>query len=182
MAIHEISREGKVIVKPDPRLLETQMKDTLPKLWSTSKPFPLDEFKALFLKWVICDNITLRQSVSHNPRDSFTLLDSSALKVFPTSHNTTRQWITSSFIQEKKTICALIDSSRSRVSINFDVWSSDTELSPLGVVEHSLMEELLELKTLLLGLPVMSNHSAAEQASVLLILLKDYGIDHDKLG
>ncbi len=45
-----------------------------------------------------------------------------------------------------------------------------------------MTEELLELKTLLLGLPVISNHSGDEQARVFLILLKDYGIDHDKLG
>ena len=76
MAIHGISREGEVTVKPEPGLLETQIKGTLTKLWSTSKPFPVDEFKALFLKWVICDNIILRQSVSHNLRDMFALLDS----------------------------------------------------------------------------------------------------------
>ena len=109
-------------------------------------------------------------------------VDSSALKVLPTSHNTIRQWITSSFIQEKKTIRALIDNSGSRISISFDAWSSDTGLSLLGVVAHFLTEELLELKTLLLGLPVISNHSGTEQARVLLILLKDYRIDHDKLG
>ncbi len=91
MAIHGISREGEVIVKHEPGFLETQMKSTLTKLWRISKPFPMDEFNSLFLKWVIYDNITLRQSVSHNLRDVFALLHSSALKVLPTSHNTTRQ-------------------------------------------------------------------------------------------
>lgn len=134
MAIHGISREGEAVVKPEPGILEKQMKGTLTKLWSTRKPFPVDEFKALFLKWVICDNTTLRQSVSQIRREMFALLDSSALKVLPTSHKTTRQWITSSFFQEKKTICALIENPGSRVSISFDAWSSDTGLSLLGVV------------------------------------------------
>ena len=49
MAIHGISQEGEIIEKPEPRLLEKQMKGTLTKLWSTSKPFPVDEFEALFL-------------------------------------------------------------------------------------------------------------------------------------
>ncbi len=131
---------------------------------------------------MIYDNIILQQSVSHNLKDKFALLDSSALKVFPTSHNTTRQWINSSFTEKKKIIRALIDNSWSCVSISFDAWSSDTGLSLLGVVAHFLTEELLELKTLLLGLLVISNHSGAEQTRVLLILSKDYGIDHDKLG
>ena len=182
MAIHGISREGETIEKPEPGLLEKQMKGTLTKLWSTSKPFPVDEFRALFLKWVICDNITLRQSVSQNLREMFTLLNSLALKVLPTSHNTTRQWITSSFIQEKKTIRALIEKSGSRVSISFDAWSLETGPSLLGVVAHLLTVEVFELKILLLGLPVISNHSGVEQATVLLVLLKDYGIDQEKLG
>ncbi len=182
IAIHGISREGEVIVKPEPGLLETQIKDSLTKLWSNSKPFLMGKFKALLFKWVICNNITLRQSVSHNPRYMFSLLYSSALKVLPSSHNTTRQWITSSFIQEKKTIHALIDSSGSRLSISFDAWSSDTGLSLLGVVAYILTEEPLELKILLLGLPVFSNHLGVEQTRVLLLLLKDYRIDHDKLG
>ena len=154
MAIHGISREGEAIVKAEPGLLEKQMKGTLTKVWSTSKPFPVDEFKALFLKWVICDNITLPQGVSQNLREMFALLDISALKILPTSHNTTRQWITSSFIQEKKTIRALIENSGSRVRISFDAWSSDIGFSLLGVVAHFLTEEVYELKTLLLGLPV----------------------------
>ncbi len=45
-----------------------------------------------------------------------------------------------------------------------------------------MTKELLKLKTLLFGLPVISNHSTVEQARAFLILLKDYGIDHDKLG
>ena len=91
MAMNSLSREGEIIVKPEPGLRETQMKGTLTKLWSISKSFPIDEFRALFFKWVICDNIILRQSVSHNLRDMFAVLDSSALKVLPILHNTTRQ-------------------------------------------------------------------------------------------
>lgn len=62
------------------------------------------------------------------------------------------------------------------------MWSSDTELYLLEVVAHFLMEELLQLKILPLGLPVIWNHLGIEQVSVLLILLKDYGIDHDKFS
>lgn len=126
MAIYGISREGEAIIKPEPGSSEKQMKTALTKLWSTSKPFPVEEFKAQFLKWVmvkwvICDNITLRQSVSQNLREKFALLDSSTLKVLPTSNIKIRQWITSEFIREKKTIYLLIKNSESRISISFDV-------------------------------------------------------------
>lgn len=76
----------------------------------------------------------------------------------------------------------LIDNSKSCVSISFDACSSDTGFSLLGVVAYFLIEELLELKTLLFGVLIILNHSNTEQAGVLLILLKDYKIDHDKFG
>ncbi len=84
MAINGISREGEVIVKSKPGLLETHINAILTKLLSTNKPFSVDKFKALFFKWVICDNITLQQRVSQNLRDMFVLLDNSALKVLRT--------------------------------------------------------------------------------------------------
>ena len=37
----------------------------------------MEESKALFPNWVVCDNITLRQSVNQNLREMFALLDSS---------------------------------------------------------------------------------------------------------
>ena len=94
MAIQGIFYKGKVIIKPELGLLETQIKGTFTKLWSNSKPFLIDKLNAIFLKWVLCNNITLQKGVSNNLRNMFALLDSLALKVFPILHNTIRQYIT----------------------------------------------------------------------------------------
>lgn len=50
------------------------------------------------------------------------------------------------------------------------------------MVAHFLTGDTHELKTLLLALPEIRNHSGEEQASVLTGVLNDYGIDADKLG
>ena len=112
----------------------------------------------------------------------FAFLDTLVLKVLLTLYNTIKQWIILSFIQKTKTIYTLINNSGSCVSIDFNMWSSDTGLSLLRVVIHFLMKKLLELKTLLLRLLIISNHSGIEQDRLLLLFLKDYRIDHDKLG
>lgn len=126
--------------------------------WSIAKPFPLDEFKRLFLEWIICENIVLRQSVSPRLRMIFALLNNIAEQVIPTSHNTTRSWMTTAFSQEKITIQNLIANAGSRINISFDAWSSDNGLSLLGVVAHFLDGQNHQLKTILLGLPQLKSH------------------------
>ncbi len=63
MAKHRISREGETIVKSE-QPVSTEYKATLSKFWNIGKSFPIDTFKVAFMTWVICDNITLRQSAS----------------------------------------------------------------------------------------------------------------------
>lgn len=60
--------------------------------------------------------------------------------------------------------------------------TSNSDLSLLGVVAHFLTGDTHELKTLLLALPEIKNHSGEEQAHVLAWVLSDYGINTDKLG
>ncbi len=107
IAKHGISREGEIIVKSE-QPVSTEYKATLSKFWSKGKPFPIDTFKAVFMTWVICDNIILRQSASKHLRYMFSIIDISAPKVLPSSHNITRCWILSTFAKEKNTIRELI--------------------------------------------------------------------------
>ncbi len=72
---------------------------------------------------------------------------------------------------------SIIDQSGSRISIRFDEWTSNSDLSLLGVVAHFLTGNTHELKTLLLALQEIKNHSGEEKALVLAEVLNNYGID-----
>ena len=63
---HGLTRTGETFMKPEPLdMLELQKKGAFSAThWSIASPFPIDEFKRLYLEFVICDNLTLRQSVS----------------------------------------------------------------------------------------------------------------------
>ncbi len=50
------------------------------------------------------------------------------------------------------------------------------------MVAHFPTGDTHELKTLLLALPEIKNHSGEDQARVLAEVLNDYGIDAEKLG
>lgn len=112
----------------------------------------------------------------------FALLNNIAKQVIPTSHNTTRSWMTTAFFQEKITIQNLIANAGSWINFSFDAWSSDNGLSLLGVVAYFLDGQNHQLKPIFLGLPQLNSHHESEQARVLVGVLQDYAIDTDKLG
>ena len=65
--------------------------------------------------------------------------------------------------KEKNTIQTMIGQSGSRISISFGAWISNSDLFLLGLVAHFHTGDIHELKTLLLALPEIKNHSEGEQ-------------------
>lgn len=84
--------------------------------------------------------------------------------------------------KKKIIIWSLIGQSGSWISISFDVWTTNSDLFLLGVVLYFFTGGTHELKTLLLPLPEIKNHSEEEQARVLAEALDNYGIEADRLG
>ena len=59
MQQHGYTRPGEKPVKVEGPLIQN-FKGLRSSHWSIAKPFPLDEFKRLFLEWIIRNNIILR--------------------------------------------------------------------------------------------------------------------------
>lgn len=178
---HNVTRKGEKVNQPIVTLFKQEQKPTLQNQWTLPTAFPVDEFEAAFLEYVIGDNLTLRQSVSSRLRRMCNILHHSSGNILPSSHNTSRSWILKAFDKEKTTIRAVILSAQSKISISFDAWQSDHDLLFLGVVGHFL-DKQLRLQMLLLGLPELQSHTGAEQSRVLLQVLNDYGIHEGNLG
>lgn len=87
MQQHGYTRTGEKLVKVEGPFVQ-HFKGLGSSHQSIAKPFPYDEFKRLFLEWIICDNITLHQSASPPLKMIFTLLNNVAGHVIPISHNT----------------------------------------------------------------------------------------------
>lgn len=83
MQQHGYTRTGEKAVKVEGPLVQ-HFKRLGSSHWSIAKPFPHDEFKRLFFEWIICDNITLCQSVSPRLKKIFTLLNNVAENIIST--------------------------------------------------------------------------------------------------
>lgn len=86
ISTHGIGQDGSKIIKSKVKT-KTELNfsgvQTLTGLWNLQKIFPIEEFKAAFMEWVICDNITLRQSMSQWLQKMFALVDKITEMVLP---------------------------------------------------------------------------------------------------
>ena len=77
MTEHGFTRNGQPVLKKENYLFQPKhISNATPTHWSVARPFPVHEFKTLYLQYVICDNLSLRQSVSPRLRKIFTFLNS----------------------------------------------------------------------------------------------------------
>jgi hypothetical protein len=144
--------------------------------------FPAADFKAAFVEWVVCDNISLRQSVSKRFHQLITLCNIEAAKVLRSSPGTSRDWIIAAFNKEQQTIREVIATARSRISISFDDWQSDNGRNFLVICAH-FIDHLFIPRTILLGLPrVIGEKSGVGQAAHITPVLDQYGIKVTNLG
>lgn len=138
MATHGIGQDGSKIVKSEVKTetgLNSGGLQTLTGLWNSRKVFPVEEFKAAFMEWVICENITLRQIVSQRLQKMFALVDKATGMVLAQSYNTTRKWIMAALAKEKGIIRSIIGQSGSQISISFD--ASDIKFGFISVRSSS---------------------------------------------
>lgn len=65
MTEHSFSRDGQPVLKKENSLFQPKrISSATPTHWSVACPFPTHELKSLYLEYVICDNLSLQQSVS----------------------------------------------------------------------------------------------------------------------
>lgn len=104
MAIHEIAWDGSKIPSSEVKTetgLNSGGVQTLTGLWNLREVFLVEEFKAAFMKWIIWDNITLRQSLSQWLRKMFDLVNKTPEMVLHQSDNTIQRWIMAALAKKK---------------------------------------------------------------------------------
>jgi len=73
----------------------------------------------------------------------------------------------------------LLVTSKSRINLSFDVWTSSNDLSLLGVVAH-FIDSRDRLRTALLGLPrLVGSHSGENMATCVRSVINEYEFGHN---
>jgi hypothetical protein len=141
-----------------------------------------ENLKTAYINWVVLDKITLRQSVSESFKRLMTAANPNLAYYLPLSKETTRSWIIKSYQHHTTTICESIKSARSRISITFDGWKSDSGYDFLGVCFHYI-DRGCKLQTVLGALtPIKGEKTGENQEAVITPVLRKYGINKDNIG
>jgi hypothetical protein len=105
-----------------------------------------------------------------------TTLNPLAKEILPTSHNTIRSDILSSWLDEKVVLQNYLRTATSTINISLDIWTSPNRILFLGVVGHFVRQNTTYLSKSLLGLRQIGRHSGEEQFKILRTVLEEYGI------
>lgn len=101
----------------------------------------------------------------------------------PTSGTCIANWIGDTWQNCKFKLASDLQTSRTKVHLSLDIWTSSNNFSFLGIVAHYIPKDQIQTSKALLGLREVYKHSGAEQFQTLYPLLIEYGIDRrGKLG
>ena len=146
-----------------------------------TQPYNSEEWKARYLQWHICDDISLRQSTSDNFYNLITYGNDKVEQLLPHSHNTTREYVLEAYTKQKEVIKQRLAFARSCISLSLDLWTSDSHLPLLGIVAH-FVDASYTIRNVLLALPYIDGaHTGQNLAPYVLKVIEDFGIEQ-KLG
>ena len=142
----------------------------------------IDEFRLLFLQWIICCHLAL--SMVENPffRLLIRFINRTILDHLPESSTTVRKWIISEYQRQKAIRKEVIGKARSCISISFDTWTSPfSKKHVVSVIAH-FVDEHWERRHLQLSMGrLYGDHSGANLAAHITPILSDWGIE-DQIG
>ena len=142
----------------------------------------MDEFRWLFLQWIICCHIAL--AMVENPffRALINFINRVVLDYLPESSTTVRKWVMDEYKRQKKIRKEALRRSRSRINISFDTWTSPfCKKHVITVIAH-FVDENWERRHLQLNIcRLYGGHSGANLAAHILPILSDWGIN-DRIG
>jgi hypothetical protein len=136
-----------------------------------------DEFRFLFLQWLICCHIAL--SMVENPffRKLIEFINRVFIDYLPSSGKTIRKWILEEHERQKALKKDIILNARSRITISFDTWTSPfSKKHVLSVIAHFVDENWKRRHLQLSMCRLYGGHSGENLAHHIIPVLRDWGI------
>ena len=138
--------------------------------------FDRTAYKGLYTAWALRDNLSLRQATSSYLHELLTYRDPFVRNVLPQNHTTLSSWIKKYYSACKARISQQLLQARSRITISFDGWKSDSDMDLLGIMAHYIDSKYAH-KTVLLALtPTAGSHTGENLAERLLQTAQEYKI------
>ena len=138
----------------------------------------IDEFRLLFLQWIICCNLALSMVENSVFRSLIRFINRAILEYLPESSDTIRKWVISEYQRQKEIKKEIIRKSRSWISISFDTWTAPfSKKHVVSIIAH-FVDENWERRHLQLSMSrLYGGHSGENLAAHIVPILRDWGVD-----
>jgi hypothetical protein len=139
----------------------------------------IDEFRLLFLQWMICCHLALAMVENKFFRSLIRFINHTILEYLPESSNTIRKWVTNEYERQKKIKKEMILKARSRITLSFDTWTSPfNRKHVISIIAH-FVNKNWERQHLQLSMSrLYGGHSGENVAAHIVPILRDWGIDN----
>ena len=163
--IHDITEKPRIQVTP-----ANESACLIPSI------FNWERLKLRLIEWVVVMHITFSQVENDWFRRFLAALSPSLEQWIP------RAWILAEFGRRQEEIREGLQSSKSRIHLSFDLWTSPNNISFVGVVGH-YMSSQYKVETTLLGLRRLhGTHSGENIAEAVVKVIGKYGLTGDQVG
>ena len=141
-------------------------------------------FKLTLIKWVIDANVSLAAVENRLFRQllELTALGSNTISELVPTADSIRTWILNEFLARKADIKRqLVEESRSKIHLSFDLWTSPNSMSIMAVVAHYLDKDFVNRSRLIALRRLQGPHSGENMAILLLKIVREFEIT-DRIG
>ena len=107
----------------------------------TEKPLDGATLESLFVRWVASNNQALSLVECPEFRAFLTYLNSNVNVYLANLYTTTRLWVLNQFKIEKERIRLRLHSSRSKIHVSLDIWTSPNAIPILAIIAHYISKD-----------------------------------------
>lgn len=137
----------------------------------------VNEFRSLFLQWIICCHIALVMVENPLFRKLIEYINHLILQFLPSSGNTLRQWVIDEHNRQKTAKKEILRKARSRITISFDTWTSPfSRKHVLSIIAHFVDENWKRRHLNLSMCRLYGSHSGENVGHHVVLVLRDWGI------
>jgi hAT family C-terminal dimerisation region len=144
--------------------------------------FNWELLKLRLIEWIVVMHITFSQVESEWFRRFLTVLSPNLAEWIPRAGNTVRAWIITEFQRHQEAVKRELHTSKSRIHLSFDLWTSPNNMAFVGIVGHFMSSKFKVQNTLLGFRRLRGTHTGNNIAEAVLKVIYKYGLSHDTIG
>ena len=140
-------------------------------------PWQEKQLQDALVDWAIARDLSFLDVTSPATRGLITWNRAALLKALPNSVTTLSGYIKKRLEARKSELTSLLEAAQSKISISFDMWTSNNHHSFLGIVAHFVDATYNQRDVLIAFRNLFSDHTGSAQALAVLDVIREYNFE-----